>query len=94
VCGGLARHLGVDPALVRILFVVAALLGGPGLLAYIVLWIAIPKESAATAPAASPGGALLPSPAVRIAEERYARGEITSQDLDTIRSDLEGGRPE
>jgi len=91
VCGGLARHLDVDPTLVRVLFVVAALLGGPGILAYIVLWIAMPRESAVPASAAAPGVAPPPPPAVRIAEERYARGEITTQELDTIRSDLHGG---
>ena len=87
VCGGLARHLDVDPTLVRVLFVIAALLGGPGDLAYIVLWIAMPRESAVPAPGVTPP----PPPAVRIAEERYARGEITTQELDTIRSDLHGG---
>ena len=91
VCGGLARHLDVDPTLVRVLFVIAALLGGPGVLAYIVLWIAMPRESAVPAPAPASGVTPPPPPAVRIAEERYARGEITTQELDTIRSDLHGG---
>ena len=92
VCGGLARHLDVDPTLVRVLFVVAALLGGPGVLAYIVLWIAMPRESAVPAPA-SASGVPPPTPAaVRIAEERFARGEITSEELDTIRADLDEGR--
>ncbi len=44
VCGGLGRYLGVDPALLRIAFVVLALAGGGGVLIYIVAWILIPEE--------------------------------------------------
>jgi phage shock protein C len=91
VCAGLAEHFDIDPTLVRVGFVVAALFG-PGLLAYIVLWIAVPKESAVPA-AAVPGGPPPPSSsAVRIAEERFARGEISAEELATIRSDLQEGR--
>lgn len=44
VCGGLGRYLGVDPVLLRIGFVVLALAGGGGFLAYIAAWILIPEE--------------------------------------------------
>lgn len=45
VCGGLADWLGWDPTLVRILFVVVSILSVafPGILAYIILWILMPK---------------------------------------------------
>ena len=90
VCGGLADHFDIDPVLVRAGFIVAALFG-PGILAYIVLWIAVPKESAAHAGPPATGRVPPPaSPAVRLAEERYARGEITADELATIRSDLHG----
>ena len=46
VCGGLAEHLGTDPTLVRILFVVFAILGGPGLLAYALLTVVMPPPRA------------------------------------------------
>lgn len=42
VCGGLAQYFNIDPALVRLAFVVFALTGGAGVLLYIVLWIAVP----------------------------------------------------
>jgi phage shock protein C len=42
VCGGLAHYFNIDPALVRLAFVVFALTGGAGVLLYIVLWIAVP----------------------------------------------------
>jgi phage shock protein PspC (stress-responsive transcriptional regulator) len=42
VCGGLGAYLNTDPVLFRILFAVAFFVFGSGLLAYIILWIAIP----------------------------------------------------
>ncbi len=51
VCGGLAAYFGIDPILVRILFVLLALAGGPGILIYIILWIIMPED---TAPGAAP----------------------------------------
>jgi phage shock protein C len=44
VCGGLAQYFNTDPTLIRVLFVVFALLGGPGLVVYLVLWIVVPEE--------------------------------------------------
>jgi len=44
VCGGLAQYFNIDPTLVRVLFVVLAVLGGSGLLIYLVLWIVVPEE--------------------------------------------------
>ena len=43
-CGGLGKHLNTDPVVFRILFVLAVILGGSGLLLYIILWIVIPEE--------------------------------------------------
>ncbi len=44
VCGGLARWLGWDPTLVRILYVVVSALSAafPGILVYLILWILMP----------------------------------------------------
>ncbi|MCJ7513500.1 MAG: PspC domain-containing protein [Anaerolineales bacterium] len=44
VCGGLGGYFDVDPTLVRVLFVVLALAGGPGLIAYLLLLILVPIE--------------------------------------------------
>ena len=44
VAAGLARRFGLSPGLVRILFVVILTLPGPQLLAYLALWIIMPKE--------------------------------------------------
>ena len=44
VCGGFADYLGLDPLLVRVLWVVITLSFGLGLLAYILLWLLAPEE--------------------------------------------------
>jgi phage shock protein C len=45
VCGGMADYLGLDPLLVRILWVVITLiLFGAGLIVYILLWLLAPEE--------------------------------------------------
>ena len=49
VCGGLAQYFNADPTLIRVLFVVLALLGGPGQVIYLVLWIIVPEEPQGTA---------------------------------------------
>ncbi|QPK78806.1 PspC domain-containing protein [Corynebacterium lizhenjunii] len=42
VCGGIAEFLDVDSTIVRLIFVLATLLGFSGLLAYLIAWIIIP----------------------------------------------------
>lgn len=44
VCGGVAEYLGVDVTLIRVIWILMVLLGGPGLIAYIVCWLIIPEE--------------------------------------------------
>ena len=45
VCGGIASYFGIDPLIVRILFIVFALGFGFGFLVYLVLWIAVPSAA-------------------------------------------------
>jgi phage shock protein C len=87
VCGGLAEYFDIDTTLVRVVAVVAGIMGW-GVIAYIVLWIAAPKDSSLPQLPPAPAAPAPPSDAVRIAEERYARGEITSDELARIRADL------
>jgi phage shock protein PspC (stress-responsive transcriptional regulator) len=44
VAGGLARHLDIDPIIVRVALVVAVFFGGAGLLAYLGAWALVPEE--------------------------------------------------
>jgi phage shock protein PspC (stress-responsive transcriptional regulator) len=45
VCGGIANYLNIDPALVRILFVLLTFGAGMSILVYILLWIIVPKKA-------------------------------------------------
>lgn len=44
VCGGLAEYFEMDSTMVRIIFVVAVLGFGFGVLPYIILWLVLPKS--------------------------------------------------
>lgn len=60
VCGGIAEYFDVDAVLVRVLAVLLALMGGPGIVAYIIAWIIIPEEPVGTQTGygrTGPGGA-------------------------------------
>lgn len=44
ICGGLGQYMGVDPTVVRIIFVLLAFCGGAGALAYIIMAFLVPLE--------------------------------------------------
>ena len=44
VCGGVAEYFGIDPTLVRILWLVAVIFAGIGGLAYLILALLLPKQ--------------------------------------------------
>ena len=44
VCGGLAKYLGMDPTVVRLIFLLLLMLGGNGFLIYLIMWIVVPAE--------------------------------------------------
>jgi phage shock protein C len=44
VAAGLGEYLTIDPTLVRLGFVALALLGGPGIVIYIIMWLVVPTE--------------------------------------------------
>ena len=76
VAAGIAERFGFNSTLVRLAWLLSVFFGGLGILVYLILWIALPKGPAHI-------------PAIRIAEQRYARGEIYAADLERIRSDLQ-----
>lgn len=43
VAYGLGNYFGVDPAIIRILFIVSIFIGGSGIIAYFILWMSIPE---------------------------------------------------
>ena len=44
VCAGVAKYFDLDTKIVRIIWLAAILLGGCGLLAYLILWLVMPEE--------------------------------------------------
>src|ERR1700746_526130 len=49
VCAGFARYFGMDVTLMRVLWLIVALGTGIGFIAYIVAWIAMPRDYEAVA---------------------------------------------
>ena len=57
VCAGFAEYFDLDITMVRVVWVLVALFGGGGILAYLIAWIVMPEEPeivAVTAPASPP----------------------------------------
>jgi len=53
VCGGLAGHTGVDPSIIRLVWIVVTLISiGLGIVIYLAAWIIVPED---------PGEASLPA---------------------------------
>ncbi|MBD5545534.1 MAG: PspC domain-containing protein [Lachnospiraceae bacterium] len=44
VCGGVGEYLGLDPTVVRLLFILFSFMGGGGILAYFIMAIIMPDE--------------------------------------------------
>jgi phage shock protein C len=42
VCGGIAEYFGIDPTLVRALWVAITLFAGFGIVLYLILWVLVP----------------------------------------------------
>ncbi len=75
VAGGIAEHYELDATLVRLIWVLSLLFGGVGLIVYVIVWAVIPAGTPISPPA-------------RIAEQRFARGEIDAAELERIRDEL------
>jgi phage shock protein C len=78
VAAGLANYLNTDPALVRVGWVVLALVtNGVGVLAYLVCWVAIPEEpKVAAEPAIGPDGTPMPVVETAPVERREGRAGV------------------
>src|SRR6187200_825133 len=50
LCGGMAKHWGVDPVLVRVAFALLALSAGMGVVLYLAGWLLLPVEGRDKAP--------------------------------------------
>ena len=88
VCGGLGTYLGIDPLIWRILFVVAAMMNGIGLVVYLMLWLFVP--TAATAELSQEQ--VMRQNVEEIRNRARALGQEARQVLDKPRFEDEGGK--
>ncbi len=44
VCAGLADYFNMDPTIMRLIFVLLALLAGHGILLYLIMWLVVPPQ--------------------------------------------------
>lgn len=51
VAAGLGEYFAIDPTIVRLGFVALALLGGPGIVIYVIMWLVVPPEPVDLPPA-------------------------------------------
>jgi phage shock protein C len=58
VCGGIGKYLGIDPTIIRLVFLVLLFTQGFGFLIYLILWILLPVEGGAEASTGSVGDRL------------------------------------
>ncbi|NTV65144.1 MAG: PspC domain-containing protein [Oscillochloris sp.] len=48
VAGGLAAYLGIDPLIIRVMFVALSAMHGLGVMLYLALWVLVPNEDSTT----------------------------------------------
>lgn len=62
VCGGLGEYLGIDPNVIRLVWVVVTVFTvGTGVLAYLLAWLIIPEEAPPASMAGPVGAATVTS---------------------------------
>lgn len=44
VCGGIAEYFNIDSTLIRVLFAIAVVIGGGGVLIYLITWLLTPEQ--------------------------------------------------
>ncbi len=85
VAGGLAEYFEIDPTVVRVLFVLAALLNGVGIVLYLALAIIMPKRppagtSSGDASAPPGAGTTEPEPESPPAQQETSQPGLTSEE--------------
>ena len=50
VAGGIGEYFDIDPVWVRLAFILLVFAGGSGLIAYIILWLIVPRQSSQATP--------------------------------------------
>ncbi|MFD8087155.1 PspC domain-containing protein [Kitasatospora sp. NPDC059722] len=76
VCGGLGRHLDIDPVVFRVVTVVLCLSGGLGLFLYGLAWLVVPTEGSPDGRGAGRGG--------RTELQRVLTGRVDGQSVGAV----------
>ena len=80
VCGGLGLYFGIDPVIVRLLFVVIAVTTGITLALYPILWVIMPNGDATQA--LPPGARFDPQTGLPLPEESVTTGQTVPLQLE------------
>ncbi len=88
VAAGFGNYFGVDPVLVRLVFILLAFLNGFGLVAYAVGWVIMPREGEAAVEA----GAKETAPVDRLVERVRQAGERVADEFQRLPVDAGRGR--
>ncbi|MBM3329956.1 MAG: PspC domain-containing protein [Calditrichaeota bacterium] len=43
ICGGLGEYFGIDPVIIRLVWLLLTIFGGSGIILYILAWLIIPR---------------------------------------------------
>ncbi len=81
VCGGLGLYFGIDPVIVRLLFVVLAVTTGITLALYPILWVIMPNGAANQA--LPPGARFDPQTGLPLPREPVSDGQTVPLQLET-----------
>jgi phage shock protein C len=77
VCAGLAEYFSIDVTLIRVLFAVAFIAAGSGLVLYVVLWIVLPdKRAAINAPFQETNYEYKPNEPIDMKKQNKERGSV------------------
>lgn len=87
VCGGIGEYFGIDPVIVRLIFVLVALTTGIGVLVYPVLWAIMPPAPAG--PPVSPEQGADEVPALEARE-----GDVAARTVIYQQAAMRQGRPD
>lgn len=84
VASGLAQYFGIDPVIVRLIFVISIFFNGLGILAYIILWLVVPAAKTTTDKYAMRGERVT----LKDISQRVKKniGDINEKDLVTAKS--------
>jgi len=92
VAAGFADYFGVDPVLVRLVFILLTFLNGFGLVAYAVGWVIMPRREEVADAAGQAEQGRGPAPAGRIVEKVRQAGERVAEELQRLPAGAGRGR--